>query len=68
MRKEDFPAMGIGDVIRVHSMKTDEYKGFMNGKVFDPRGITMVSGTVGDPIIPVSTSPKMTFTEYDKAR
>lgn len=49
-------------------MKVEEYNGFMTGKVFDPQAVTLVSGNVGDPINPVSTSLKMTFTEYDEAR
>ena len=49
-------------------MKVEEYNGSMTGKVFDPQAIMIVAGSIGDPINPFSTSPKMSFTEYDKAR
>ena len=49
-------------------MRVEKYLGNMTGRVFDPRSVTVVSGSVGDPINPVSTAANLTFTEFDRAR
>ena len=66
--KNHFPLISVGDVIRVHRMMAQDFNGAMTGRVFDSRAVTVVSGSVGDPIIPVSEAKSFTFTEFDKAR
>lgn len=49
-------------------MKVELYNDEYTGKVFEPQGIVVFPGRVGDPITPICTSAKFTFTDHDKAR
>ena len=60
--------MCVGDVVRIHNMKVEAYNGFMTGKVFEASAITVVQGQVGDPMRPISSAPKLSFSEFDRSK
>ena len=39
---EDFPEIIYGSIIRIHHMSIQMYQGFLNGRVFDARSVTVV--------------------------
>jgi hypothetical protein len=49
-------------------MKVEAYNGFITGKVFEAASITVIPGTVGDPMRPVSTASKLSFSEFDQSK
>jgi hypothetical protein len=68
MKPEDFPPFCVGNVVRIHNMKVEAYNGFITGKVFEAASITVIPGTVGDPMRPVSTASKLSFSEFDQSK
>jgi hypothetical protein len=68
MKPEDFPPFCVGNVVRIHNMKVEAYNGFITGKVFEAASITVIPGTVKDPMRPVSTASKLSFSEFDQSK
>ena len=53
-RREDFPRLSVGAVIRIHDMETQPYEGESTGRVWNPAKITVIEGGVGKPINPLN--------------
>merc|ERR1719188_1187782 len=52
LRREDFPPLAVGAVVRIHDMETQPYLGESTGRVWSPAKVTVIEGRVGDPIKP----------------
>ena len=70
-RREDFPSLSVGAVIRIHDMETQPFLGESTGRVWNPAKVTVIEGGIGDPIKPYNADQwddSFRFTECDVAK
>ena len=70
-RREDFPPLSVGAVIRIHDMETQSFLGESTGRVWNPAKLTVIEGGVGDPIKPLNADQwddNFRFTADDVAK
>ena len=70
-RREDFPPLSVGAVVRIHDMETQPFLGESTGRVWNPAKVTVIEGGVGDPVKPLNADQwddDFRFTASDVAK